>query len=193
MCGQLAFYFEQKNCTGCNTCSIACKDKNNLEVGQNFRRVYEVSGGNYTKRGRAIIPNVYAFWISSSCNHCIDPACIKNCPVGAIKKRKKDGIVYICEDICIGCCNCIKACPYKAPQYDARVKKVRKCDFCMDLLDEGKPPVCVAACPMRVLDYGPLNLLTEKYGNACEVKGMPEGSITKPALVITPHKDALKT
>ncbi|CAB1247528.1 DMSO/selenate family reductase complex B subunit [Clostridium sp. MT-14] len=192
MCTQLAFYFEQKNCTGCNTCKIACKDKNNLEAGQNFRNVYEVSGGSYIKRGRAVIPKVYAFWISISCNHCIDPACVKACPVKAIKKRKKDGIVYICEDLCIGCRSCIKACPYKAPQYDSSTKKVKKCDFCMDLIDKGKPPVCVAACPMRVLNYGDLNFLKARYGNICKVRGMPEGNATKPALVITPHRDALK-
>ncbi|MCI1945150.1 DMSO/selenate family reductase complex B subunit [Clostridium luticellarii] len=189
---QLAFYFEQKSCTGCGTCSIACKDKNNLETGQNFRKVYEVSGGSYKRRGRAIFPDVYAFWISISCNHCLDPVCAKSCPTGAVVKRKKDGIVYICEEKCIGCCRCIKSCPYKAPQYDEHIKKVRKCDFCMDLLAEGREPACVAACPMRALAYGPLDLLVQKYGSIDEVQGMPEGNITKPALVIMPHRDAVE-
>lgn len=29
-----------------------------------------------------------------------------------------------------------------------------KCDFCLDQLEQGLPPACIAACPLRVLDYG---------------------------------------
>jgi anaerobic dimethyl sulfoxide reductase subunit B (iron-sulfur subunit) len=189
---QLAFYFQQNYCVGCNTCQIACKDKNNLPVGQQFRKVYEVFGGNFIERGQAIIPNIYAYWISMSCNHCKNPVCMKDCPTGAIKKREEDGIVCIDKEKCIGCKNCIKACPYGAPQYDKVSKKVNKCDFCMDLLKQGKDPVCVSSCPMRAFNYGILEELREKYGHISETEGMPKASITDPALVITPHEDAIK-
>ena len=36
-----------------------------------------------------------------------------------------------------------------------------KCDFCLDNLEQGLPPACVAACPMRVLDYGEMTRETE--------------------------------
>ncbi|MGE5590848.1 MAG: 4Fe-4S ferredoxin, partial [Bacillota bacterium] len=39
---QLAFYVNQQVCMGCKTCQISCKDKNDLKVGQLWRRVYEV-------------------------------------------------------------------------------------------------------------------------------------------------------
>ena len=190
MSKQLAFYFEQKHCTGCNTCQIACKDKNNLEVGEQFRKVYEITGGNYIKKGNAIIQDIYAFWISVSCNHCIDPICVKKCPTGALKKRLEDGIVVVDKNKCIGCRSCFKSCPYEAIQYSTDTKKVRKCDFCLDLIESGKDPVCVSACPMRALDYGYLEVLQEKYGNINGTEGLPSSNITKPALVITPHKDA---
>lgn len=188
---QLAFYFEQEHCTGCMACQMACKDKNNLEVGQLFRKVSEVAGGSYQEKDGAVIPHVYAFWLSISCNHCSNPVCVASCPVGAMQKRAEDGIVYIDQERCIGCLRCSQSCPYDAPQYNPKVKKVGKCDFCQDLLAEGKPPVCVAACPLRALDYGPLDRLWEKYGRNNQTKGMPDAHITQPALVITPHRHAI--
>jgi len=192
MSKQLAFYFEQKHCTGCYTCQIACKDKNNLEVGEQFRKVYEITGGNYTKTGNAIIQDIYAFWISVSCNHCIDPSCVKKCPTGALEKRLEDGVVVVDKNKCVGCTSCVKSCPYEAIQYDLSTKKVSKCDFCLDLIESGKDPVCVSACPMRALDYGELEVLHEKYGNINETEGLPSSRITQPALVIEPHKNAIK-
>lgn len=192
MSKQLAFYFEQRYCTGCNTCQIACKDKNKLEVGEKFRKVYEITGGDYIRKGNAIIQDIYSFWISVSCNHCIDPICVKKCPTGALKKRFEDGIVIADKNKCIGCRSCVKSCPYEAIQYDRDTKKISKCDFCLDLIEEGKEPACVSACPMRALDYGELEVLQGKYGNINETEGLPSSDITKPALVILPHKDALK-
>jgi anaerobic dimethyl sulfoxide reductase subunit B (iron-sulfur subunit) len=187
---QLAFYFEQKNCTGCMTCQVACKDKHDLAIGQLFRKVYEIAGGSYQEKGTAVIPEIYAFWISMSCNHCINPVCIESCPTGALQKRAEDGIVYIDQERCIGCLRCSKSCPYDAPQYNPKTQKVSKCDFCRDLLADDKPPICVASCPLRALDYGPLDTLRQKYGNHNQTKGMPEANITQPALVITPHRHA---
>ncbi|MBC2582495.1 DMSO/selenate family reductase complex B subunit [Clostridium sp. DJ247] len=191
MTKQLGFYFEQKHCVGCSTCQIACKDKNNLEVGQLFRKVYEISGGDYIEKGTAIVPEIYAFWVSMSCNHCINPACVKNCPTGAMKKRSEDGIVYIDQEQCIGCLRCVKSCPYDSPQYNPATKKVGKCNFCMDLLSIGKQPVCVTSCPLRALNYGELDLLQQKYGTVNETKGIPRADITEPALVIAPHNNAI--
>jgi len=188
---QLAFYFEQKHCTGCMTCQIACKDKNNLAVGQLFRKVTEVVGGSYQEKDSVVIPKVYAFWLSISCNHCVKPVCVASCPVGAIQKRAEDGIVLINQERCVGCLKCTKSCPYDALQYNPKTKKVCKCDFCYDLLAEDQPPACVAACPLRAMDYGPLDRLQEKYGQINQTQGMPDGDITQPALVITPHRHGM--
>lgn len=187
---QLAFYFEQRHCVGCDTCQIACKDKNDLAVGQLFRKVYEVSGGSFRKRDGAVFPEVYAFWVSISCNHCIRPKCIESCPTGALQKRTQDGIVYIDQDRCIGCRRCLGSCPYGSPQYNPVTRKVGKCDFCRDLLAQNKPPACVSSCPVRALDYGPLDGLRKKFGSVSETKGLPLAD-TEPALVITPHRHAV--
>ena len=69
MTQQLGFLFDAAHCTGCDACQIACKDKNNLPPGMGFRRVTEIAGGSFDQRGEAIIPHVFAFWLSISCNH----------------------------------------------------------------------------------------------------------------------------
>ncbi|HWR31520.1 MAG TPA: DMSO/selenate family reductase complex B subunit [Negativicutes bacterium] len=192
MAKQLAFYFEQKYCSGCCTCQVACKDKNNLKVGQLFRSVHEVSGGGYRQTGAAIVQDVYAFWLSISCNHCAKPACVENCPTGALSKRAEDGIVDIDQRKCSGCQLCVRSCPYGALQLDSDMGKVRKCDFCRDLLADGKPPACIAACPMRALEYGTLDELQKKYGTVNQTLGMPDATITSPSLVISPHRSAVE-
>lgn len=192
MANQLAFYFEQKHCSGCSTCQIACKDKNNLPAGQLYRTVREVAGGGYRQDGAVITHHVYAFWLSVSCNHCENPVCREHCPAGAIVKLPESGIVYIDRDKCIGCQACVRSCPYHAPQFDGEARKAGKCDFCRDRLAAGKPPACVASCPMRALGFGPLAELREKYGQVSSTPGLPAAELTRPALVIAPHRDAVR-
>jgi anaerobic dimethyl sulfoxide reductase subunit B (iron-sulfur subunit) len=191
MTKQLAFHFQQERCGGCFTCQIACKDANDLDVGQNFRRVREFAGGGYQQTGKTVVHNVYAYWLSMSCNHCQQPLCVKNCPTGAMQKSAEDGVVFIDQEKCIGCRYCVMSCPYGAPQYDPKKGKTGKCDFCRHLLAQGKPPACVAACPTRVLHYGQLSELQQQYGSTRQVKGMPSPQRTNPSLVITPHRDAI--
>lgn len=190
MSGQLGFYFQQDRCIGCFTCQIACKDKNNLAVGQNFRRVNEFAGGGYRQAGNGLVNDVYAYWLSMSCNHCADPVCVKNCPTGAMQKRSDDGIVLIEQTKCIGCRKCITICPYGAPQFNPQTRKTGKCDMCQDLIANGEQPVCVAACPMRVLEHGNLSELKKRYQGVNQVKGMPVPD-TKPSIVIKPHRSAV--
>jgi anaerobic dimethyl sulfoxide reductase subunit B (iron-sulfur subunit) len=43
---------------------------------------------------------------------------------------------------------------------------------------------------MRALDFGDLEDLKKKYGGTRVVFPLPEPSVTEPALLIKPHKDA---
>ncbi len=189
---QLGFYIDQRRCSGCKACQVACKDKNGLEVGRLFRHVSETKGGSFVPSGKAYSQNVFAYYTSIACNHCEDPKCVTNCPSGAMNKRVEDGIVVVDESKCIGCRYCTWACPYGAPQYNASIGKMTKCDFCFDLIAKGEEPACVAACPLQVIEYGPIDELREKYGSLADVKGLPDSSVTKPNLVINPHIGAQK-
>lgn len=193
MTKQMAFYFDSSACTGCKACQIACKDRSNLPVGVNWRRVIQYEGGGWvpdpTNKDVLMPNNIFVYAITASCMHCADPLCMECCPTGGISKRA-DGIVVIDEDQCIGCRYCSWACPYGATHFNDEAGVMTKCDFCADFLALGENPVCVDACVMRALDYGELDELQARYGDVAAVAPLPSPDITNPSLVITPHKHA---
>lgn len=188
---QLGFVHHNVDCIGCRACEMACKDKNGLPPGPRFRRVQYVEGGTY--------PEVYAYKVNMSCNHCAEPACLPACPTGAIYKRKTDGIVDIDSTLCIGCRKCEAACPYGAPQFIPEQNIVSKCNMCVDEIEAGRKPYCVMACMMRVLDIGPINEIAEgslestaigagdKDNIVRQVKGLADPELTDPSIRFIAH------
>ena len=178
---QWGFYFDQTRCIGCHTCVIACKDWHDIEgASANWRNVRCVERGRF--------PHIFVAYLSTSCNHCGKPSCALACPVGAITKRKEDGIVVVDSERCLGKSGCEtlckKACPYDAPQFsEDNDAKMQKCNLCLDRLKEGKKPICVEACPMRALDAGPLDELEAKYGKEREAEGFTYSARLKPSIV----------
>lgn len=190
MSEKLGFYFDQTRCNGCKACQVACADKNDLAPGVRWRRVVEYSGGTWAVNGHTFTPNVFTYYTSVACNHCEDPACVAVCPTTAMHQGD-DGVVTVDPKKCIGCKYCTWACPYGAPQYDAEVKHMTKCDLCADYRATGQDPACVAACPSRALDWGPIDELRKEHGDAAPgIAPLPDPAMTRPHLVIKPHRDA---
>lgn len=123
-----------------------------------------------------------SYWMPRTCMHCDQPACVTVCPVDATFKRR-DGLVLIDNERCIGCRFCMAACPYSTrvfnwsePAYDEEsvitmnmngehsspdyagkpsIKgTVDKCDFCPHTIKNGELPHCVTACPNGVFYFG---------------------------------------
>ncbi|WP_420907108.1 4Fe-4S dicluster domain-containing protein [Yersinia bercovieri] len=90
---QYGFFIDSSRCTGCKTCELVCKDYKDLTPDVSFRRIYEYAGGNWQEDKGAWHQNVFAYYLSISCNHCEDPACTKVCPSGAMHKLE-DGFVW---------------------------------------------------------------------------------------------------
>ncbi|WP_282191908.1 DMSO/selenate family reductase complex B subunit [Adlercreutzia caecimuris] len=188
---QYGFYFDADRCGSCKACVMACRDKNDTLLGLKNRNVIDFGGGRWVEKDGLVQPeNVFVYSISISCNHCESPACVANCPTGAMIKRDEDGIVYVDESVCIGCGTCANACPYGAPKVSEERGVTSKCNFCMDYLDEGGRPACVDACLMRCLDFGDIAELREKYGDACDVAPLPSSSETRPSLILGLPKNA---
>ena len=88
MTTQYGFFIDSSRCTGCKTCELACKDFKDLGPEVSFRRIYEYAGGDWQEDNGVWHQNVFAYYLSISCNHCDDPACTKVCPSGAMHSVK---------------------------------------------------------------------------------------------------------
>ena len=174
---QFGFYFNAKRCTGCKTCMLACKDYRNLDASVSFRQVYEFVGGSWSKDERGCwAQDCFAFYVSSACNHCASPACMEVCPTGAMGKNEL-GLVSVDEHRCIGCGYCALV--------DRTVGHSVKCDGCSQRAREGSAPVCVEACPLRALEFGPISDLRARHGRVADMPPLPDSSKTAPNLVLS--------
>ena len=184
-----AFYLDTQICTGCKTCMVACKDKNNLDLGVRWRRVVEYTGGEWLSMpDGTYAQDVFSYYISVSCNHCSEPICVEVCPTTAMN-QDHNGIVSIDPAKCMCCGYCEWACPYSAPQYQAGSGQMSKCDFCRDELKTGNSPACVAACPTRALNFGEFDELQQgAAGGPRTIAPLPDHDLTVPSAVFKHHK-----
>lgn len=175
---QYRFHFNMTKCIGCRSCEIACNEQNGNPDMIRWRRMGEVEGGVY--------PDTHRHYLSMGCNHCLDPDCLRGCPVNAYTKDPVTGIVLHSADACIGCQYCVWNCPYSVPQFNADRGVVGKCDMCYGRLTDGREPACVNACPEGAIEVEIVNVAEwrENYA-AAESPGMPSASHTISTTRIT--------
>ena len=113
-----------------------------------------------THRGRSLIHLERIDRASSTqtapmvCMHCQDPTCAEVCPADAIKQTESGVVQSALKPRCIGCSNCVLACPFGVPKYFAEIDQMMKCDMCTDRTSEGYAPMCASVCPSDALWYG---------------------------------------
>ena len=181
-------------CTGCHSCEMACKDYKDLDLGVAYRKVYEVTSGETVRDANGCFTSTCTSYpLSLSCNHCDDPACVAGCPTGAMFKSD-DGTVQHVDDCCVVCRNCMITCPYGAPQFDEDENMIVKCDACKALREDGRNPVCVDACPMRAIEFGDVDELRAKHGDAVsELPVLPSAATTQPNLLLHASPEAQRS
>jgi formate-dependent nitrite reductase membrane component NrfD/ferredoxin len=78
------------------------------------------------------------------------------CPTHALFKRR-DGIVDLHSDSCIGCRACMVACPYDQLFIDPNTRTAEKCNFCANRVENNLLPACVSVCPTECRIFGDLD------------------------------------
>lgn len=135
------FVIDQSRCIGCEACVQAC-----AECG--------------THRGQSLIHLEFVDRAASTqtapmvCMHCEDPTCAEVCPADAIKQNEEGIVQSALKPRCIGCSNCVNACPFGVPKYFAMPDQMMKCDMCFDRTSEGLAPMCASVCPSQALWFG---------------------------------------
>ncbi|UCG53691.1 MAG: 4Fe-4S dicluster domain-containing protein [Candidatus Latescibacterota bacterium] len=151
-------------CTGCEECIVACKKENGLGKDRPWRGQGTI-GELSASRWSTIIRKPGGHYVRNQCRHCLEPACVSACIVGALKKLPEGPVVYD-ENRCMGCRYCMLACPYGVPRYDwdRNTPLVQKCKLCEPRLAKGRPPACVEACPEKAMIFGGRDeLITEAH------------------------------
>ncbi|WP_299787136.1 arsenate respiratory reductase iron-sulfur subunit ArrB [uncultured Shewanella sp.] len=100
---KLGMVIDLQKCVGCGGCSLACKTENNTNDG--------IQWSHHIAKTEGTFPDVKYSYIPTLCNHCEDAPCVKVCPTDAMYKDKR-GLTLQNNDECIGCKQCMEACPY---------------------------------------------------------------------------------
>jgi formate dehydrogenase iron-sulfur subunit len=153
-------------CTACRACQVACKQWNNLAAeetewfqGESYTNPARISAETWllVEMREETMADGDLVWMFTQrrCHHCIDPACLKNCPAEprAIH-RDGHGIVRIDPSLCIACGTCGDVCPFEVPTVSERYRVARKCMMCADRQRKGGLPACVKTCPTGAISFG---------------------------------------
>ena len=160
---QMAIVTDIDRCSGCLACTVACKVVNPVPIGEYWCRPLRV-GPFPTEGGSGNYPDVDMYFLNVSCQHCANPMCCEVCPTGASYKAE-DGTVQINAEACIGCQQCMSACPYEVRYLNEETGVVQKCTMCKDGIDAGEfdLPRCVSQCCGMARWYGDLDEGIESF------------------------------
>jgi len=145
-----AILFDATKCVGCRLCEVACAERNHLPYDETIATEEQLSAYKVTA-----VQTCGAHFVRRLCMHCLEPTCASVCPVGALYKSELGPVVYAPER-CIGCRYCMLACPFQVPAYEwnSRLPRVKKCDMCVDRLQQGELTACAQACPTEATTCG---------------------------------------
>lgn len=138
-------------CSGCESCTAACKFENEVDLGVYFVRVPAIGPvGDF--------PDIEMYWRPTQCQQCEAPGCIDVCPTGASYRDEETGVVLINQEECIGCDTCLTGCPFNVRTHNNNTNTVQKCTLCFQRhADENWTPACVHNCCCGALYFGDLD------------------------------------
>jgi Fe-S-cluster-containing dehydrogenase component len=102
---------------------------------------------------------------------CDDAPCARICPTNALYRRR-DGIVDLHGDSCIGCRACMVACPYDQLFIDPNTHTAEKCNFCANRVENQLLPACVSVCPTECRIFGDLDDPSSEVAKIAQMEAM---------------------
>jgi Fe-S-cluster-containing dehydrogenase component len=172
----LGLLFDATKCIGCKACVVGCREANGLPPESStglWDDPQDLSAGtkNIIKLFRGDDGTVS--FMKSQCMHCVDPACVSVCMLGAYSKGEF-GIIEYDESKCIGCRYCQLACPFNIPkfQWDRALPVLTKCELCRHRYIDGRGAACAEVCPTGAVIFGRrAELLEEAHRRLAENPG----------------------
>ena len=181
-----AIVVDLDRCIGCHGCEIACKNENNIALGEYWNKVVERGPfGEY--------PDLEMYFLPTMCQQCQDAPCVNVCPTGA-SYRDADGMVLVDKEKCIGCKYCMMACPYGVRYLNEEERVVEKCTMCEQRISQGELPQCVAQCGARARFFGDLDKGVDNFEGPAhpDSPGCQYDEMTKTRVKLKDYVEAYK-
>ncbi|NJD09481.1 MAG: Ni/Fe-hydrogenase cytochrome b subunit [Gemmatimonadetes bacterium] len=159
----LGVLYDPTRCIGCQECVRACATANDCDVAIATAPNPELTTRSLTVLRKYEPESGPATFRKVQCMHCVDPACVSACMLGAMSKTAA-GPVEWNGDLCVGCRYCEIACPFNVPRFEwgTPLPKLTKCQLCPERRAQGLAPACADRCKMGALIFGPrADLLAE--------------------------------
>jgi molybdopterin-containing oxidoreductase family iron-sulfur binding subunit len=205
---------DARRCIGCHACRVACIAQNGLPVGVSYRTVPEIESGTYPSVQRFFMPANCMQCEKAPCiraANAVAPGSMGRRPDGivtinyakmkgprvfraAVKACPYDAALYY-DTGRLWTAGTPSVEPYdtnRSHEYGktwSRAKTkgtTRKCHFCIDRIDVGLLPACVATCTGQAMHFGDLNdpgsLVSELAGTARTMR-IEKGAKTSPRVI----------
>ncbi|HSG49432.1 MAG TPA: Ni/Fe-hydrogenase cytochrome b subunit, partial [Longimicrobiales bacterium] len=149
-----AVLYDATRCVGCRECVVGCAEANGCDPDLALNDTPSLHRNSLSVIQRFVDADG-EYFNKLQCMHCVDPACVSACMLGAMHKDA-DGAVVWDGDLCVGCRYCQIACPFNVPRFewDTPLPELTKCQLCPERRAQGLPPACVEQCRRGALHYG---------------------------------------
>lgn len=126
----------EKLCSGCRACEMACSFAHSGAFSEAEARI------KVQKDEAAGKDTPYV------CRQCGVARCVEACPEGALERDPQTKAVRLKHELCTGCLECAKACPFQAVHIHPTTMRPMFCDLC------NGEPACIERCATGALSFG---------------------------------------